>query len=124
MTEEEILNTYGIEFVNKVTVYKRAKRIWKIANSHNNSLAMFLTDWNSITEINEDLLPVIDEVLNGEVVEGRSDSEFIWVELGYLYTKFWWMRTGRNINTPPSYSIPTEHFKVIVAEWRDFLMKR
>jgi hypothetical protein len=64
---------------------------------------------------------VIQHALDNPGIEETSDSDTEWVELNHLSTKFWYTGNPYDENDP-DFTLPTQHFKVIVEGWRDFLL--
>lgn len=122
MTVQEVYETYGIEFANRTMDFPTGKKISKKISATNGSLFRFLNDWNSIYEIDEDLIPIVKNVIANKDAEEVLSSETEWVELNHDSTKIWY--TG-NTHDPddPDFTIPTNHFMTIVIGWREFLSK-
>jgi hypothetical protein len=93
MTDEEILKSYGLVFNNKVFDHGNGREVFKEVSSNNGSLYRFLNDWNDVSEIDEDLLPIINHVLNNPSAEETADSDTEWVEINNRTPKFGTMET-------------------------------
>ena len=66
---QNILNQYQINFVNKINDFEiGGKEITKIPNTNNQYLFEFLFNW-SVEEMDEYLLPYLDQVLNSTLSE-------------------------------------------------------
>lgn len=113
--DQNIINRYEINFKNEIDQLQGSRRkIDKFPYTNNKYLSIFLYSWNVI-DINEILLPDINQALltpNSEV-ENQSDTIFILIfndkvdfydENGLIYR------------------LPTLDFKAIVIGWRDFLL--
>lgn len=123
MTTSEILNLYGITFSNRILkIAEFPAEIDKHADVTNGSLFRFLIDWNSVQDIEEDLLPEIDAVLNGINESANTEREVDWVELNVNTTKFYIIGSGSYPDNP-SFQMSTSDFKVVIEAWRDFLLK-
>jgi hypothetical protein len=109
-----IINQYQINFVNKINNFEiGGKEITKIPNTSNKYLDEFLFNWNA-QEINEILLPDINQALVTPNSEIENGSETISI-LIYQNKVDFYADDG-------SYSLPTLDFKEIVIGWRDFLL--
>jgi len=109
---QNIVNQYKITFINKVS--KKDKTITKIPNSINDTLSVFLFNWNS-DEINEILLPDIDKALSNINSEIENGSETISILIYQDKVDFY-------DDDGFAYQISTKDFKEIVIGWRDFLL--
>jgi hypothetical protein len=89
MTVQEIYKTYGIAFANKLVSFPTGKKISKRVSATNGSLFRFLTDWCSISEIDQNLIPIVENALANREAEEVLSSETEWVELNYHLTKIW-----------------------------------
>lgn len=74
-----IIDKYEITLVNKVMELYSGKQIVKNINVNNIVLDEFLSDWRSAEEINELLLPDIEEVLIDPNAEIENGSETIYI---------------------------------------------
>lgn len=115
-----ILNQYKIEFQNITKSFSGfPNTIDKRTSSLSVTLDIFLYGWD-VDQINDSLLPDINNVLNGSVIEDETQSETIWVELKSNETKLFEMSKNSYI---PDFTLPTSDFKEIVTAWRDFLLR-
>ena len=110
-----IINLYKISFHNKVDDWgDLGREISKTINTNNEPLTNFLICWNSVREINESLLPDIDESLAHPNIEVSSDSPPVNIIMSDNSVDFYGFDGYVN-------SMPLQHFKEIVISWRDFL---
>ena len=110
-----IINQYKISFQNRVEDWENfGKEINKIINTNNEPLTNFLICWSSVSEINESLLPDINEALAHPNVEINSDSPPVNIVMSDNSVDFYGYEGYIN-------SIPLQDFKEIVIGWRDFL---
>jgi len=112
---QNIVNQYKISFQNRVDdLGNFGKEINKIINTNNEPLTNFLICWTSISEINESLLPDINEALTHPNVEVNSDSPPVDIVMSDNLVDFYGYEGYIN-------SIPLQDLKEIVIAWRDFL---
>lgn len=109
---QNIVNQYKISFVNKIS--KKDQTITKIPNSINDTLSVFLFNWN-IDEINEILLPDIDRALSNINSQVENGSEAISILIYQDKVDFY-------DDNGFAYQLTTQDFKEIVIGWRDFLL--
>jgi len=122
LTREEIIDLYNITFENRIIDESKGKTISKIMNVEDGSLWRFLFDWKSVAEIEEDLLPLFDVFDNepDEEFETSGSMDFVYVQANTA--KFRIMTNPFDLDNP-DYEMPTEHFKIIIEMWRDFLLE-
>ncbi len=112
---QNIVNQYKISFQNRVDDWGNfGKEINKIINTNSEPLTNFLICWTSISEINESLLPDINEALTHPNVEVNSDSPPVDIVMSDNLVDFYGYEGYIN-------SIPLQDLKEIVIAWRDFL---
>ena len=119
-----VLNLYNVSFNNIIIDDNNGLNAYtkKLASSSNYLLGSFLTSWNSVEEIDEELLPTIEIILNGTQQNDYTDSAIVWVDIYPNITKFYKSGAGVTIDLNfPDYEIPTSDFKEIVLSWREFL---
>ena len=109
---KEIIKLYKIEFINKLS--QNDGKITKIPNLKNDAFSTFLFDWNAI-EINELLLPDVNEALSDSSSEIENGSETISIIIYHNKVDFY-------DDNGFAYRLPTQDFKEIVIGWRDFLL--
>ena len=109
---QNIIDQYQIEFKNKIS--KIDGKITKIPTLKYAPLSTFLFSW-TIGEINEFLLPDIDEALLNINSEIENGSETISILLYHNRVDFYY-------DSGLIYQLPTIDFKEIVIGWRDFLL--
>ena len=112
-----IINKYEISFSNKILNFKTGNKIVKIVDVNNPILDEFLNGWFSAEEINELLLPDIDDALSNPNAALENGSETVFIYIYYQTVKFLKDDTQGWV-----YEIPTQDFKEIVLLWRDFLL--
>lgn len=115
---QNLINQYQVNFVNEVyhNPISNLNYITKIPNVENDYLFQFLFNW-SAEEIDEYLLPFLNQVINGSLSEYDTGSETIIVLIKPNLTYFLIDNVGTNYPT-----IPTQDFKEICIGWRDFLL--
>lgn len=113
---QNLVNQYQINFVNKVNDFKNRGKVTKIPNTNNQYLDEFLFNW-SVEEMDEYLIPYLVQVLNGTLPEYETGSETITVLVKPTLTHFLIDDVGTNYP-----NIPTQDFKEICIGWRDFLL--
>ena len=114
---QNILNQYQINFVNKIIDFEiGGKEITKIPNTNNKYLDEFLDDW-SAEEMDEYLLPYVNQVINNTLLEYQTGCETITVLVQSNLTYFLIDDVGTNYPT-----IPTQDFKEICLGWKAFLL--
>lgn len=112
---QNLINKYQISFINKILDFKKwGKEISKIPNTININLTNFLIDFNA-KEINELLLPDINQALSAPSDGIESGSETTNIIMYYDKVDFY-------DDNGLVYRLPTQDFKEIVIGWRDFLL--
>ncbi|GEN68238.1 hypothetical protein [Chryseobacterium rhizosphaerae] len=113
---QNIINQYSISFQNRVDNWDIfGKEINKIITTNNKYLTSFLISWNSVEQINNSLLPDINQALISPNIEVDSDSATVDIIMFNNLVDFYDDSNGY-VN-----SIPLQDFKEIVTGWRDFL---
>jgi hypothetical protein len=120
MTDEEILNIYGITLNSRIVSFDEGMEYSKEFGTANGPLYFALDDWG-VSEIDDTLLPVINSVLSDHDLEETTGSEMVWIELDHLLTKMWFH--GHHDENKPDFSMPTDHFKRVVLLWKQFLLQ-
>lgn len=112
-----IINKYKISFQNQIIEWDtKDKEISKTIITNNSYLSTFLIDWDSISEINELLIPGIDEALGNPNAEIDNGSATINIIIKNDVVIFY------DNHSPSSvYRLPTIDFKEVVLSWREFL---
>ncbi len=119
MTTQELIDTYQLNFFNKVQKIGNSPAfVSKIPGSINLELTNFLICWDNPNHINGSLIHDIEEVLNGIVLLNESDSPTVWIDITIDETKFY-----KETSSSPDYVLPTQDFYDIVLLWRDFLLE-
>lgn len=112
---QNIIDKYKINFINKVQNWETSgKEVSKTLDVNNEYLGMFLICWDSVSEINDSLLPDIEEALANPKLEVNSDSPPVDIVMSEGLVDFYGYKGYAN-------SIPLQEFKEIVIGWRDFL---
>ena len=112
---QNLMNKYQISFINKILDFKKwGKEIGKVPNTINIHLTNFLIDYNA-QEINELLLPDINDALStlSNGIENGSETNNIIM----YYDKVDFYDDNGLV-----YRLPSQDFKEIVIGWRDFLL--
>lgn len=114
---QNLMDKYQISFTNKVNHnhVENFSFITKIPNLNNEFLFNFLFDW-SASGITNDLLPAIEQVLNGTIIEYETGSETVAISIFQTKVDFY----DNDLNYVSH--IPTLDFKEICIGWRDFLL--
>lgn len=113
---QNIINQYSISFQNRVDNWDVfGKEINKIITTNNKYLTAFLISWNSVEQINNSLLPDINQALINPNTEVDSDSATVDIIMFNNLVDFYDDSNGYVS------SIPLQDFKEIVTGWRDFL---
>ena len=127
MIESELEDRYGIEMHNVIIADNNGIPPYNkkmMVSRHHASVGGFLTCWNDPDEVSEELLPVIENVVNGIVPNDSTDSEVHWVDVFPDVTKFYSTGAGVKMDLEqPASSISTIDFKEIVLAWKDFLLE-
>lgn len=116
--KQALISQYSISFENKILDFASGSVVCKIININNNSLGEFLTAWGNPQEINDLLIPDIEDVLNGVASLRENGSETISIDITPTSVIFYISNVGTNYP-----KIPTLDFKEIVVGWRDFLLQ-
>jgi hypothetical protein len=118
---QTLIDKYQISFSNVVQdVRGYPKKITKLPITINDRFTEFLYNWSSANEINETLLPVINNVLNGNVIEDTCASETVGTIIEKENTIFYSLiDESPTINI--AFNIPTQDFKDVVEGWVEFL---
>ena len=111
---QNLMEQYGIKFLNKIFDWDGNKEIVKSLKVNNKYLNEFLDNWNA-DEIEELLLPDINQALLNPNAEIENGSETINILIYQNKVDFYTLDEGF------VYTVPTSDFKQIVEGWRDFL---
>lgn len=111
-----LINKYKLNFVNSAEqLNNNPRKIVKYPNIQNKHLFLFLYEWSSAKEINEDLLPDIEsaflDVNYSESNASENVSIMIYHDRVELYDDNGFV-----------YELPIVDFKEILIGWRDFLL--
>ena len=112
-----IISQYQIDFINQIyhNPISNLNYISKIPNIDNEYLFQFLYDW-SAEGITDDLLPAINQVINGLINEYETGSETTTLNIFQNKVDFY----DNDLNYVGN--IPTQDFNEICIGWRDFLL--
>lgn len=114
---QNLINQYQINFLNQIDKFESyPSKIDKVPILNNLYFSKFLYDW-SVAEMDEWLLPYLDQVINGTLPEYDTGSETITILIKQDLTYFLIDDVGTNYPT-----IPTQDFKEICLGWREFLL--
>lgn len=118
MTTNELISTYGIEFLNKVIKFDNGvSKVNKFPQTASDELLEFLFRWGNPANINDSLIPDIESVLNEKVPFEDTDGGNVFVTITptqtFVYT---------NQPEDAELVLPTQDFYDIVILWRDFLL--
>jgi hypothetical protein len=110
-----LINQYQINFQNQIDQFEGyPKKIDKVPILNNEYLFQFLYDW-SAEGFTDELLPAIEQVLNGVITEYETGSETTTLNIFQNKVDFY----DNDLNYAGN--IPTQDFKEICIGWRDFL---
>lgn len=111
-----LIKNYNINFVNSIEqINNGPQRIVKYPNVQNKYLNLFLFEWSNAKEINEDLLPDIENAFSDVNYEESNASENISIMIYHDRVELY-------DDNGFVYQLPTQDFKDIVIGWRDFLL--
>jgi hypothetical protein len=113
---QNLINQYQITLQNKVLNWSSGDEIFKSIETNNRYLNEFIDSW-SVEEMDEWLLPYLDQVINGTLQEYDTGSETITILIKQDLTYFLIDGVGTNYPT-----IPTQDFKEICLGWKEFLL--
>lgn len=118
MTTQELIDTYQLAFVNKQIQANPDPNyyILKFPETSNDLLTEFLYVWNDSSEIDEILIPKLEDILNEAVENDYSDADSIYVYITQTETDFY----TRDAELP-DFTLPTQDFYDILILWRNFL---
>lgn len=115
-----VIQDYQVNFSTDIFFSKEFKKISTISDP----LSNFLSDHNTLLTANL-LLDEVNAVIAGTKPVGGWDTQGLSLAIiTATTTKIYndldaW---ENNNNMPPSFSLPTSDFKIIVEAWRDFLI--
>lgn len=115
---QAIIDKYNIKFENKIFSWPSGKQVVKGIDINNDTVGSFLTSFRKPDKINQNLLPDINDVLNGIAEMRESQSATIPVNIYPTKTVFFIDDVGTDYP-----QIPTVDFKEIVEGWHDFLLQ-
>ena len=115
--DQNLILKYNIVLQNKLFNWGTSNEIFKSIETNKKYLDEFLDNW-SVEEMDEYLLPFIDQVIDGTLAEYDTGSETITILIKSDLTFFLIDNVGTNYP-----SIPTNDFKEICLGWRDFLLQ-
>lgn len=119
-----VITQYQINFVNKIDKEPGISTINKFPNTLSIKLTDFLYGWSNAVEINEYLMPLILDALEGkydpETNTTSSGGTDIVIENDFC--RFFSGFSDYSSYLNPELIIPTLDFKEIVLAWRDFLL--
>ncbi len=111
-----LINKYQIDFQNQTDLFEGfPKVIDKVPVLNNTYCSNFLYEWSS-NGITDELLPAIEQVLNGSITEYETGSETVSISIFQTKVDFY----DNDLNYVGH--IPTLDFKEICIGWRDFLL--
>ncbi|WP_139222085.1 hypothetical protein [Chryseobacterium oleae] len=117
--DHNVINKYALTFENKTMSWEgfRGKKNSKIIDTNHYCLTCFLICWDSVSQINDSLLPDINAALADPTLEIESDTTTVDIIMCNHLVDFY-DRQGYVS------SIPLNDFKEIVTLWRGFLTTR
>lgn len=116
MTTKEVLKMYDIEMIKTNHIYKGKVKMFL---GGGNMEAFFGLSYATADTINEDVLPMIEHFLNGNMPPVDPDLG----GLGAPATIYSEAIRFHNPNTREiEQTVPIDHFKIIALAWRDFLL--
>jgi len=110
-----IAERYNVTFENEILSIKNfPKNISKSISTNNKYLTRFLYDWIDPGEIEETMIPDLNQ--------GQTDSETVGVFVDNGTAKFYdLLKDGVLLNVVPEFSMPLDDLIEIVNGWKDFL---
>lgn len=122
MTTMEIIHLYQIILENKVVGTGDNKSHHKSITIDNATFDRYLLDWKNVNDIDEDLLPQF-EIFNEDpnaYFETAASREF--ADVTATITRFY-VSGHHDFPDGFTFELPTDHFKIIIEIWRDFLLE-
>lgn len=112
----ELINTYKIKIENKIFVQDGIEKKRKSLFTDPQIISTFFLNWKP-NELNEELIPLIEEALNNVNSELESGNEIINIFIYHDHVNF------HDFYGNKEFSMPILDFKEIVIMWRDFLLE-
>lgn len=118
MTTQQLISTYRLAFVNKQVQANPDPNyyILKWPGTSNSLLTEFLYTWNDPSQIDETMISMLEDILNGIIENDYSDANTLYLDIYQTETDFYTRDA-----TMPVFSIPTQDFYDILILWRNFL---
>jgi hypothetical protein len=118
MTTQELIQTYQLAFVNKQIQANPDPNYYvlKFPETSNDLLTEFLYVWNDSSEIDETMISMLEDILNGTIENDYSDANSLYVDIYQTETDFY----TRDAELP-NFTLPTQDFYDILILWRNFL---
>jgi len=95
------------------------------SNGKGHYLGDFLSQFNNTDDIHEDLLPILDDVLDmnllNEVISAECLSAYVEKENTYFIDEYDLVSGKLKASENPEMFIPTSIFKKIILKWLEFL---
>lgn len=118
MTTPELISTYQLVFTNKQMKYDPDPNyyIFKWPGTSNSLLTEFLYTWNDPSQIDETMISMLENILNGTIENDYSDANSLYLDIYQTETDFY----TRDAELP-DFTLPTQDFYDILILWRNFL---
>lgn len=118
MTTQQLISAYQLVFTNKQMTYAPDPNYYisKWPDTSNDLLTEFLYKWNDPKDIDETMISMLEDILNGTIENDYSDANSLYVDIYQTETDFY----TRDAELP-NFTLPTQDFYDILVLWRDFL---
>ncbi len=115
---QQIIDKYSMIFENKIVEWSTTfKKLYKGVSTNNIYLTEFLNGWTSFKEIDELLLPDIEQALDDVNAEIDNGSETVLIIIYHDRVEFYYGEISGGV-----YEVRTNEFKEIVLNWKEFLL--
>lgn len=118
MTTQELISNYKLVFAIKQIQYAPDPDYYisKWPDTFHDLLTEFLYIWVDSADIDEVLVPKLEDILNGIIEKGDSGAHSTYIEITQTETDFY-----AEESEVPDLTIPTQDFYDILILWRNFL---
>lgn len=119
MKTQQLISTYQLNFFNAIEEIGNTSRVYdKRLITCNDFLTWYLSEWDKADEIDSELIPEFQAVINGTTANHFStNGEFTFIKSAINETKIY----DINSISEPIFTLPTQDFYDILTLWRDFL---
>lgn len=118
MNTQKLIDKYQLVFENKQIQANPdpSHYIFKWPDTIHHLLTEFLYIWNNQVNIDEIILPKLEDILNGVVEKGYSGAHSTYIDITQTETDFY-----AEESELPDFTLPTQDFYDILILWRNFL---